>query len=74
MSTSTLRHCLSGIRAPFDGRRSWPHRRCWPARPDLGDRRPSRLVATAEEDRLRFRRKPAHVVCGSQRLPNNRDL
>src|SRR5262245_26730433 len=30
-----------------------PHRRCWPSRPDLGERWPSRLVATAEEDRLR---------------------
>ncbi len=28
------------------------HRRCWPARPDLGERWPSRLVATAAEDRL----------------------
>jgi probable HAF family extracellular repeat protein len=28
------------------------HRRCWPSRPDLGERWPSRLVATAEEDRL----------------------
>jgi hypothetical protein len=25
---------------------------CWPARPDLGERWPSRLVATAEEERL----------------------
>jgi len=25
---------------------------CWPARPDLGERWPSRLVATAKEDRL----------------------
>jgi hypothetical protein len=33
-----------------------------------------RLVATASEGRLNFRRKPAHVVCGSQRLLNNRDL
>jgi hypothetical protein len=40
------------------------------SRPDLGRRWPSRLVATAAEDRLIFRRK-AHVVCGSQRLPNN---
>jgi hypothetical protein len=29
-----------------------PHRRCWPSRPDLGKRWPSRLVATAAEDRL----------------------
>jgi hypothetical protein len=34
------------------------HRRCWPARPDLGERWPSRLVATAEEDRLNIRRNP----------------
>src|SRR5215471_13636519 len=32
-----------------------PIGRCWPARPDLGERWPSRLVATAEEDRLSFR-------------------
>jgi hypothetical protein len=30
------------------------------------------LVATAAEDRLNA--QSAHVVCGSQRLPNNRDL
>jgi hypothetical protein len=34
------------------------HRWCWPARPDLGERWPSRLVATAAEDRLTFRRNP----------------
>jgi len=44
------------------------HRRCWPARPDLCERWPSRLVAAAAEDRLSFRttrrsRPP--------RLPNN---
>ena len=33
-------------------------RRCWPARPALGERWPFRLVATAEEDRLNFRRNP----------------
>jgi hypothetical protein len=32
-----------------------PHRRCRPARPDLGRRWPSRLVATAAEDRLKAR-------------------
>src|SRR5262249_10654546 len=31
------------------------HRRCWPARPHLGERWPSRLVATAAEKRLSFR-------------------
>jgi hypothetical protein len=46
---------------------------CRTARPDLGERRPSRLVATAAEKCLSFRRN-AHVVCGSHRLPNNRDL
>jgi hypothetical protein len=30
----------------------------WPSRPDLGERWFSRLVATAEEDRLSFRRNP----------------
>ena len=33
-----------------------PHRRCWPAWPDLGERWPARLVATASEDRLSVRR------------------
>jgi len=32
--------------------------RCWPARSDLGEWWPSGLVATAEEDRLSFRRNP----------------
>jgi hypothetical protein len=32
------------------------------------------LVATAAEDRLSFRRNLYNVVCGNQRLPNNRDL
>jgi hypothetical protein len=45
--------------------RSRPHRRCWLARPDLSWRWPSRLVATAAKDRLNFRRKSAHAVCGS---------
>jgi|SRR6516165_10127467 hypothetical protein len=40
------------------GRRSRSHRRCWPSGPHLGERWPSRLVATAEEDRLSFRRNP----------------
>jgi hypothetical protein len=40
-----------------------PHRRCWPARPDLGGLWPSRLVATAAADCLRrhmrrLRRRP----------------
>jgi hypothetical protein len=30
-----------------------PHRRCWPSWPDLGERWPSRLVATAAEERLK---------------------
>jgi hypothetical protein len=34
------------------------HRWCWTARPDLGGRWPSRLVATAAENRLSFRRNP----------------
>src|SRR5262249_62081031 len=37
-------------------------------RPDLGVRWPPRLVATAAEEHLSFRHI-AHVVCGSQRLP-----
>jgi hypothetical protein len=43
------------------------HRRCWPsrpdlARPDLGGRWPSRLVATAEEDRLSFRQQHSRFM------------
>jgi hypothetical protein len=38
--------------------RSWPHRWCWTSRPDLGERWPSRLVATAAEDRLSIKRNP----------------
>ena len=37
-------------------RLSRPHRRCWTARPDLGERWPSRLVATAAENRLSIKR------------------
>src|SRR5215831_14997821 len=43
-------------------------------RPYLGLWWSSRRVATAAEDRLSFRRKSAHVICGGQRLPNSRDL
>jgi hypothetical protein len=51
--------------------RSRSHRRCGTSGPHLGKRWPSRLVATAEEDRLSFpSAKSAHVVCGSQRLPS----
>jgi len=31
-------------------------------------------IGLAAEGRLSFRAQSAHVVCGSQRLPNNRDL
>jgi len=41
------------------------HRGCWPARPDLGERWPSRLVATAEEDRVSFRRNLRRFVTAS---------
>jgi len=45
------------------------------ANPSNGSKyRPSRLVATAEKNRLSFRRNPHTFVCGSQRLANNRDL
>jgi hypothetical protein len=37
------------------------HRWCWPARPDLGECWPSRLVATAAENRLSFRRN-SHIM------------
>src|SRR5262249_57518387 len=36
---------------------SWPHRRGWPSRAYLCWWWPARLVATAAENRLRFRRK-----------------
>jgi hypothetical protein len=37
-----------------------PRCRCWPSRSDLGERWPSRLVATAVETRLSVRRNPIH--------------
>jgi len=44
------------------------HRRCWPAWPDLGERWPSRLVATATEDRVSFspssRQSFRHTLAG----------
>ena len=44
-----------------------PHSHCEEIR---GERWPSRLVETAAEDRLSFRRRNSHKVgCGSQRLP-----
>jgi hypothetical protein len=42
------------------GRGTGSSGRRWPSRPDLGEWWPSRLVATAEEDRLNFRRN-AHT-------------
>ena len=39
------------------------HRRCWTSRPDLGERWPSRLVATAAEDRLSFRQIASKSGC-----------
>lgn len=39
--------------------------RCWTARPDLGERWSSHLVAPASENRLSFRRRNPHVVGGS---------
>jgi hypothetical protein len=58
-----------GIR-PIRCRRTGSHRRCWTSRPDLGERWPSRLVATAEEDCcLNIRRHSIRTLlfCGSQR-------
>jgi hypothetical protein len=50
------------------GKRS-PKCRCWAARFGPGERWPSRLVATAQENRLSFRRaQSAHIVCGSYRF------
>ena len=41
-----------------------PHRRSWPSRPDLGERWPSRLVATTAENRLSILRA-RHFKSGS---------
>jgi hypothetical protein len=38
-------------------------RRCWTSRPDLGERWPARLVATAEEDRLNIRAQSVPFFC-----------
>jgi len=38
-----------------------PDRRCWTARPALGERSPSRLMATAAEGRLNIRRRNSHT-------------
>src|SRR5262245_5264041 len=59
---------LVGIQAAFGPR-------CWPSRPDLGERWPSRLVATAAESRL----KPSGTIRtrGLRQpggLPSNRDF
>ena len=48
-----------GIRSPR------PHRRCWPARADLSERWPARLVETAEEDCLNIRAQSVHFFCGN---------
>jgi hypothetical protein len=45
--------------AANDGR-ARPHRGCWFSRPDLGERWPSRLVATAAEDRVIFECTATH--------------
>jgi len=37
----------------------------WTSGPDLGERWPARLVATAAEDRLSFRRNSIHNDFGS---------
>jgi hypothetical protein len=59
--TSAAEAIASVVGAPgtwscLDWLRSRPRRRCRPSWPDPRERRPSRLVATAEEDRLNFRR------------------
>src|SRR5262249_20651584 len=52
-----------------------PRRGCRTSGPAVGERWPSRLVATAAEKPLSFlTAQSVHVVCGSQRLPRNRDL
>ena len=50
-----------------------PHRWYWSARPDLGWRWSSRLVATTAENRLSFRRKARAAFAVARRLPSNRD-
>jgi hypothetical protein len=51
-----------------------PIARCGPSRPDLGKRWPSRLVATAEEDRLSFRRNPNTSLGAASTMPLQRSL
>src|SRR5215472_13401854 len=54
------RSAIAGLRSHWNARRRpRSHRRRWPARSDLGRRWPSRLVATAAEDRLNIWRQPA---------------
>jgi len=42
-----------------------PHRRCWPSRPDLSERWPSRLVATAAESCLSIPAAQSAHACRS---------
>jgi hypothetical protein len=58
-----LAECVPDLGTPL----AIPHRWCWPSGPDPGERWPSRLVATAEEDRLSFQQQRANIVCGTQR-------
>src|SRR5262245_29128472 len=64
LTTLTLKTGFFWKRIPGRPR---PHRRCWPSRPDLGERWPARLVATAAaEDRLTF---PARYGRAKSRHP-----
>jgi hypothetical protein len=62
-------------RRPTSGQRrsesksQWPRGRCWTARPDLGERWSSRLVATEAEDRLSVWQNNTTRRCGAERLP-----
>src|SRR5262245_24241207 len=44
---------------------------CRTPRPDLGERWPSRLVATAAENRLNIPAQPHTRRCGPEQVPNN---
>src|SRR5262249_57193428 len=51
-----------------------PVRWRWPSRPDLGERWPSRLVATAAESRLNIRLNLHTSFAAASDCRNNRDL
>src|SRR5262249_54063419 len=54
-ASSTTRRRMTLVFASANDAAGHAHCRYWPARPDLGERWPVRLVATSEEDYLSFR-------------------